>query len=94
MAPQIEATILQGWRLTSPQIIGVKTSGQLGGREELLDAYNLFLEIVVKPVQEEVLKALEKVIFLKTGKTVNLGVEQNQLLPTLEQTVVGDVKGI
>jgi hypothetical protein len=94
MAPQIEATILQGWRLTSPQIIGVKTSGQLGGREELLDAYNLFLEIVVKPVQEEVLKALEKVIFLKTGKSVNLGVEQNQLLPTIEQTVEGDVKGI
>jgi hypothetical protein len=94
MAPQIEQTILSGWRITSPQILGVKTAGQLGGREELLDAYNLFLEIVIKPIQEEVLKALEKVIFLKTGKTVNLGIEQNQLLPTLEQTAVGDVKGI
>ena len=94
MAPQIEQTILSGWRITSPQILGVKTAGQLGGREELLDAYNLFLEIVIKPIQEEVLKALEKVIFLKTGKQVNLGVEQNQLLPTLEQTAVGDVKGI
>jgi hypothetical protein len=94
MAPQIEQTILSGWRITSPQILGVKTAGQLGGREELLDAYNLFLEIVIKPIQEEVLKALEKVIFLKTGKQVNLGVEQNQLLPTIEQTVVGDVKGI
>jgi hypothetical protein len=94
MAPQIEQTILSGWRITSPQILGVKTAGQLGGREELLDAYNLFLEIVIKPIQEEVLKALEKVIFLKTGKQVNLGIEQNQLLPTLEQTAVGDVKGI
>ena len=94
MAPQIEQTVLSGWRITSPQILGIKTAGQLGGREELLDAYNLFSEIVLKPIQEEVLKALEKVIFLKTGKTVNLGVEQNQLLPTLEQTVVGDVKGI
>ena len=94
MAPQIEQTILSGWRITSPQILGVKTAGQLGGREELLDAYNLFTEIVIKPIQEEVLKALEKVIFLKTGKSVNLGVEQNQLLPTLEQTAVGNVKGI
>jgi len=94
MAPQIEQTILSGWRITSPQILGIKTAGQLGGREELLDAYDLFAEIVIKPIQEEVLKALEKVIFLKTGKTINLGVEQNQLLPTLEQTAVGDVKGI
>jgi hypothetical protein len=94
MAPQIEQTILSGWRITSPQILGIKTAGQLGGREELLDAYNLFAEIVIKPIQEEVLKALEKVIFLKTGKSVNLGVEQNQLLPTLEETAVGDVKGI
>ena len=94
MAPQIEQTILSGWRITSPQILGIKTAGQLGGREELLDAYNLFAEIVIKPIQEEVLKALEKVIFLKTGKQVNLGVEQNQLLPTIEETAVGDVKGI
>jgi len=94
MAPQIEQTILSGWRITSPQILGVKTAGQLGGREELLDAYNLFLEIVIKPIQEEVLKALEKVIFLKTGKSVNLGIEQNQLLPTVEQTIEGDIKGI
>ena len=94
MAPQIEQTILSGWRITSPQILGIKTAGQLGGREELLDSYNLFAEIVIKPIQEEVLKALEKVIFLKTGNSVNLGVEQNQLLPTIEQTVEGDVKGI
>lgn len=94
MAPQIEQTILSGWRITSPQILGIKTAGQLGGREELLDAYNLFSEIVIKPIQEEVLKALEKVIFLKTGKSVNLGVEQNQLLPTAAETIVGDVKGI
>jgi len=94
MAPQIEQTILSGWRITSPQILGVKTAGQLGGREELLDAYNLFLEIVIKPIQEEVLKALEKVIFLKTGKSVNLGIEQNQLLPSVEQTIEGDIKGI
>lgn len=94
MAPQIEQTILSSWRITSPQILGIKTAGQLGGREELLDAYNLFLEIVIKPIQEEVLASLEKIIFLKTKKTVKLGIEQNQLLPTIEQTAVGDVKGI
>lgn len=94
MAPQIEQTILSGWRITSPQILGIKTAGQLGGRAELLDSYDLFAEVVIKPIQEEVLKALEKVIFLKTGKSVNLGIEQNQLLPSVEQTIEGDIKGI
>jgi hypothetical protein len=40
------------------------------------------------------LKDFEKVLFLRDKQTIDLGIEQNQLLPTIEQTVVGDVKGI
>lgn len=94
MAPQIEQTILTSHRITSPMILGIKTSGQLGGRAEMLDAYDLFMETVIKPIQEEVLKGFEKVLFLKDGTPINLGVEQNQLLPTLEQDVVGQIEGI
>lgn len=94
MAPQVEQTILTSHRITSPMILGIKTEGQLGGRAEMLDAYDLFLETVIKPIQEEMLKDFEKVLFLRDKKTIKLGIEQNQLLPTVEQTVVGDVKGI
>ena len=94
MAPQIEQTILTSHRITSPMILGIKTAGQLGGRNEMLDAYDLFLETVIKPVQEEILKGFEKVLFLRDKQPINLGVEQNQLLPTIEQDVVGKIQGI
>jgi hypothetical protein len=56
--------------------------------------YDLFLETVIKPIQEEVLKGFEKVLFLKDNESINLGVEQNQLLPTIQQDVVGKIEGI
>jgi len=94
MAPQIEQTILTSHRITSPMILGIKTSGQLGGRNEMLDAYDLFLETVIKPIQEEIIKGFEKVLFLRDKEPINLGVEQNQLLPTIEQELVGKTEGI
>lgn len=94
MAPQVEQTILTSHRITSPMILGIRVEGQLGGRAEMLDAYDLFLETVIKPIQEEMLKDFEKVLFLRDKQKIDLGIEQNQLLPTIEQTVVGDVKGI
>lgn len=94
MAPQIEQTILTAWGITSPMILGIKTSGQLGGRAEMLDAYDLFLQTRIIPVQEEILKVFEKLLFLRDKKTINLGVEQNQILPTIEKSAEDIAKGI
>jgi hypothetical protein len=94
MAPQIEQTILSAFRITSPQILGIKTAGQLGGREELLDAYQLFLQTVIIPIQESMLKTFEKLIFLRDKQTINLQIEQNQILPTENQAIVDKIQGI
>jgi hypothetical protein len=94
MKPQIEQTILTSHRITNAMILGIKEAGTLGGREELLDSYNLFLEIVVKPIQNEMLKDFEKVLFLRDKEKIKLEIKQNQLLPDIEQTIVGDVTGI
>jgi hypothetical protein len=76
--PQIEGTILVAHRISSPMILGIKTEGQLGGRQEILDAYDLFLETVIKPIQEEVLKGFEKILFLRDKQEVKLTIEQNK----------------
>ena len=94
MAPQIEQSILTAWRITSPMILGIKTSGQLGGRAEMLDAYELFLQTVIIPIQEEMMKVFEKVLFIKDREPINLGVVQNQLLPTDVQSEVDKKEGI
>ena len=80
MAPQIEQKILTAHRITSPMILGIKEAGQLGGRQELIDAYNLFLEIVIRPIQESMLKDFAKVLFLRDKKPIKLAIEQNTLL--------------
>lgn len=94
MAPQIEQNILTAWRITSPMILGIKTAGQLGGRNEMLDAYQLFLQTVIKPVQEEMLKVFEKVLFIKDRETIKLDIIQNNILPDIEQAIIDQKEGI
>jgi len=39
---RVEQDIFTGHKITSPMLFGVKTEGQLGGRTEMIDAYELF----------------------------------------------------
>jgi hypothetical protein len=94
MAPQIENNVLTSWRITSPMILGIKTAGQLGGRAEILDSYQLFLQTVIMPIQEEILETLEKVLFLKYKEPIKLGIEQNQILPDDVQSEIDKTEGI
>jgi hypothetical protein len=94
MAPQIDQTILTAWGISSPMLLGIKTSGQLGGRAEMLDAYNLFLQTRIIPIQEDMLKTFEKILFLKNKQIIKLGIEQNQILPDEVQEQIDIEKGI
>lgn len=94
MAPQIDQTVLTSWGISSPMLLGIKTEGQLGGRTEMLDAYNLFLQTRIIPIQEEMLKTFEKLLFLRDKSPIDLSIEQNQILPDVEQTQIDIQKGI
>jgi hypothetical protein len=94
MAPQIENNVLTSWRLTSPLILGIKTPGQLGGRTEIIESYQLFLQTVIIPIQEEILKSLEKILFLKYKETIKLGIVQNQILPDEVENKIDVKEGI
>ena len=76
--------ILTGHRITSPMLVGIKTAGQLGGREELLDAYSHFLTTVIYPMQSDILKTFES-IFKVNGVETTLGVEQTKLFSDGEE---------
>lgn len=51
--------IMIGHRVTSPMLLGVKTDGQLGGRTEILEAYELYSNTVIQPFQDMLLKSLK-----------------------------------
>lgn len=42
ISKRVEQDIFTGHKITSPMLMGVKTEGQLGGRTEMIDAYELF----------------------------------------------------
>tara|TARA_R110000803_G_C11968449_1_gene319455 strand:- start:686 stop:1897 length:1212 start_codon:yes stop_codon:yes gene_type:complete len=75
--------ILTAHRITSPMLLGIKTEGQLGGAQEMLDAYTLFLNMVIKPIQQDLLGVMEGLLEFKYPEfDITLGVEQKQILDT------------
>ena len=83
--------ILTAHRITSPMLLGIKESGQLGGRAEMLDAHQLFLNLVILPYQQELINSLGGIIEFNYPDIV-LGVEQKRLLDdgTQEEEVIVD----
>lgn len=51
---QVQEEIFVGHKVTSPMLFGVKTEGQLGGRTELVEAYETFQSSYVEPRQKQI----------------------------------------
>jgi hypothetical protein len=71
--------ILTAHRITSPMMLGIKTEGQLGGRDETMDAYLLFTNTVVRPFQQAILDCFDEIFKINYGNDYILGVEQLKL---------------
>jgi hypothetical protein len=76
----ITQKILTAHRITSPMLLGIKTEGQLGGRTEMIDAYSLFMTMVIEPMQQDILRCLEMLMQYNHPDAV-LGVTNTQLFP-------------
>ena len=57
-AKQVPENIIVAHRGVSGMLFGIKTEGQLGGRTEVLESYELFKETYIKPRQDTVLKTI------------------------------------
>lgn len=72
--------ILTAHRITSPMILGIKTEGQLGGREEVIDAYLLLVNTVIRPFQQDILQVFEDLLEMKHPELeITLGIQQLKL---------------
>ncbi len=78
--------ILTAHRITSPMILGIKTSGQLGGRDEMLDAYLLLLNTVIRPYQQDILHCFETLLeAMFPTEDITLGIQQLKLFSDGEE---------
>ena len=94
--------IMIGHRVTSPMLLGVKTEGQLGGRNELLQAYELYMNSVVKPFQNTILKTFKKLlsingiaipIYIQDVKPLNSMFDADTLKEVLTQDEIREELG-
>lgn len=74
--------IMIGHRVTSPMLLGVKTEGQLGGRNELTQAYELYMNTVVKPYQNTILRAFKRLSAIN-GISLSFSIKDTQPLNSL-----------
>lgn len=70
----IEQKILSAHLITNPMLLGIKTSGQLGGREEAIDSYLLFQNTVIRPLQQDVLDIMQELLQVNYGEEAKLSV--------------------
>lgn len=79
--------ILTAHRITSPMILGIKTAGQLGGREETLDAYLLLVNTVIRPFQQTLLSSIEEMLEMMYPEQgdITVGVQQLKLFADGEE---------
>ena len=72
--------ILTGHRITSPMILGIKTPGQLGGRDEVVDAYLLLVNTVIRPFQQDILQVIDDLLeYMYPELEITVGVQQLKL---------------
>jgi len=84
-------TIMSGHRITNPKMLGVYESSsgvQVGGRDQILDSYQLFTQMVVVPDTKSLLKPFNR-LFELFGGVGKLFVEPLKLFPEI---VGGEVK--
>jgi hypothetical protein len=88
--------ILTGHRITSPMMLGIKTEGQLGGRDEVVDAFLLWFNTVIEPLQQDILRCLDMLldvnypgitIGVNTKKLYEDGEEEEEVVTSVETEV-------
>jgi len=65
----IQEEIFVGHKVTSPMLFGVRTEGQLGGRNEMATAFQLFQNTYITPKQNAIEQILNDLVGLKDKVT-------------------------
>lgn len=69
MSNRVKESIFIGHRVTNPILFGVKEAGQLGARNELDLAYEIFTNTYISERQNTLLRTIKKLAFFEIQKT-------------------------
>jgi hypothetical protein len=86
---RVTSRILSAHRITSPLLLGLYHEGGTGlgsNKDEILTAYEHFVSTVVKPIQKQLLKVMDTLMFYKGYPDVELYIEPNKIIEANENT--------
>lgn len=89
LSDRVQAKIFIGHRITSPMLFGIRTPGQLGGRSELVEAYEIFKNTYVQPTQEEVIGVINDILSVNWS---DIQLELDEMQPITERLSLVDIK--
>ena len=85
---QLQDTVLQNilsaHKVVSPLLVGIKTAGQLGGANELKNAYSIYYENVIRGIQDAVVGKLNYLLKYTRGADVNSNVAATRRIINFE----------
>lgn len=81
MNAQVQQAILTSHQISSPELLGISTAGKLGTPDHL-EAQNHFFNLVVKPMQQEMVKVFNKILTLRDGQPTDMKIEQFEIVTT------------
>ena len=85
----VQQKVLTAHGITKPDLLGIKTAGQLGTKQEIVEGYEHFLRSVIAPKQQYLIREFEKLLFYKTGEVHKLSIVQNELFEGEDEIVPG-----
>lgn len=100
LAKRVQQKIFTGHKITSPMLFGIKTEGQLGGRNEILEAWEHFFKTYVSQRQEILINVFDELSGLSleieqiepVGK--ELEISENNVITNLTRQEIRDyIKG-
>lgn len=99
----IQQEIFSGHKITSPMLFGIKTEGQLGGRSEIVEAYEIFTNTYVQEHQqfvEKIFNGLARIngakskITIQKLEPIQIDYFQPQLISLLPKEFIYEKLGI
>ena len=87
----VNQTILSATRISNPALLGIQTAGQLGNKDQYKEGYEHFLETTIIPIQEKLIRELEKVLFFQTKEYKKIEIIQNELFADINQPTTDNI---
>jgi hypothetical protein len=83
----VQQAILTSHQISSPELLGIITPGGLGTPDHI-EAQDHFFNLVIKPLQREILNVFDKILLIRDRKPAEIVVDQFHMVTIADQAPI------